>query len=113
MREWDAEVIVEADLARRLIGEQFPELGLRTIKLLGQGWDNTVWRVDDEWTFRFPRRSYAVLGSRTRWPSSPGWQALYRCRFRIRPSSGGRPRSSPGRSMGARSCRGASWPTRT
>jgi len=62
MREWDAEVIVEADLARRLIGEQFPELGLRTIKLLGQGWDNTVWRVDDEWTFRFPRRSYAVPG---------------------------------------------------
>lgn len=29
---------------------------------IGEGWDNTVWLVDDEWVFRFPRRSIVVQG---------------------------------------------------
>jgi aminoglycoside phosphotransferase (APT) family kinase protein len=60
--EWAAEVTVDAALARRLIGDQFPELELRSLSLLGEGWDTTVWLVDDEWVFRFPRRSYPVAG---------------------------------------------------
>lgn len=47
--EWAAEIAVDEALARRLIGEQFPELELRSLSLLGQGWDMTVWLVDDEW----------------------------------------------------------------
>jgi aminoglycoside phosphotransferase (APT) family kinase protein len=62
VREWSAEIIVEERLARRLVGEQFPELGPRSIQLLGEGWDNTVWLVDNEWVFRFPRRATVVLG---------------------------------------------------
>jgi aminoglycoside phosphotransferase (APT) family kinase protein len=62
VREWAAEVTVDAGLARRLIGEQFPELDLVTLELLGEGWDTTVWLVDEEWVFRFPRRSYPVPG---------------------------------------------------
>ena len=62
MPEWSAEVAVDERLARRLIEEQFPELGLRSIRLLGEGWDNTVWLVDGEWVFRFPRRSVVVPG---------------------------------------------------
>jgi aminoglycoside phosphotransferase (APT) family kinase protein len=60
--EWSAEVTVDADLARRLIGEQFPELVLDSLRLLGEGWDNTAWLVDGEWVFRFPRRSVVVPG---------------------------------------------------
>jgi len=62
MREWSAEVTVDAGLAQRLIREQFPELELNSLRLLGEGWDTTVWLVDDRWTFRFPRRSYPVSG---------------------------------------------------
>lgn len=62
MREWAAEVTVDAALARRLIGEQFPEIELRSLELLGEGWDTTVWLVDEKWVFRFPRRSYPVAG---------------------------------------------------
>ena len=62
VREWAAEVTVDEALARRLIGEQFPELEVGSLKLLGEGWDTTVWRVDEEWVFRFPRRSYPVPG---------------------------------------------------
>jgi aminoglycoside phosphotransferase (APT) family kinase protein len=60
--EWEAEVTVDEVLARRLIGEQFPEVELRSLGLLGEGWDNTVWLVDERWTFRFPRRSVVVQG---------------------------------------------------
>jgi aminoglycoside phosphotransferase (APT) family kinase protein len=60
--EWSAEVTVDADLARRLIAEQLPELELSSLRLLGEGWDCTAWLVDDEWVFRFPRRSVVVHG---------------------------------------------------
>ena len=62
MREWAAEVTVDSALARRLIAEQFPEVELRSLELIGEGWDTTVWLVDDEWVFRFPRRPYPVAG---------------------------------------------------
>jgi aminoglycoside phosphotransferase (APT) family kinase protein len=64
VREWSAEVTVDAELATRLIREQFLEVELRSIFLLGEGWDNTMWLVDDEWVFRFPRRSYVLSGIR-------------------------------------------------
>jgi aminoglycoside phosphotransferase (APT) family kinase protein len=58
--EFDPEHVVGPDQARRLIAEQcFPPTSL---SLLGEGWDNTVWLVDDRWAFRFPRRSIALPG---------------------------------------------------
>lgn len=62
MPEWAAEVTVDAALAHGLIAEQFPELELASLELLGEGWDTTVWLVDEQWVFRFPRRSYPVPG---------------------------------------------------
>jgi aminoglycoside phosphotransferase (APT) family kinase protein len=62
--EWSPQIVVDEPLARRLLGEQFPELELASIELVGEGWDNTVWRVDREWVFRFPRREIALPGVR-------------------------------------------------
>lgn len=62
MGEWEAEVVVQPWLARRLIEEQFGELRVQDIELLGIGWDNTVYAVDGRWAFRFPRRQVAVAG---------------------------------------------------
>lgn len=62
MPEWSPEVVVEEDLARRLIREQFPDVEAVALRLLGQGWDNTVWLVDERWTFRFPRRAMVIRG---------------------------------------------------
>jgi aminoglycoside phosphotransferase (APT) family kinase protein len=59
-REWSAEVAIDAALVRRVLGEQFAELELGTVRLLGEGWDNSVWLVDERWVFRFPRREIAV-----------------------------------------------------
>ena len=60
MPEWSAEVTVDEPLARRLIAEQFPDLALDSLTLLGEGWDNTVWLVDAQWVFRFPRRTTSI-----------------------------------------------------
>ncbi|HEU4558308.1 MAG TPA: phosphotransferase [Longimicrobium sp.] len=59
MAEWDAEIVVDPELARALIREQFPALA-RTVEPFGSGWDNTAYLVDGELVFRFPRRSIAV-----------------------------------------------------
>jgi aminoglycoside phosphotransferase (APT) family kinase protein len=62
--EWAPELVVDEELARGLVGEQFPELELGSLELLGEGWDMTVWLVDGDWTFRFPRREFPVAGIR-------------------------------------------------
>jgi aminoglycoside phosphotransferase (APT) family kinase protein len=62
VREWSAEVSVDADIVRRLISGQFPELELCSLSLLAEGWDNAVWVVDERWAFRFPRRTIAIPG---------------------------------------------------
>jgi aminoglycoside phosphotransferase (APT) family kinase protein len=62
VQEWAPEVRVDEALARRLIADQFPEVEQRSFRLLGEGWDNTVWLVDEEWVFRFPRREMVIPG---------------------------------------------------
>jgi aminoglycoside phosphotransferase (APT) family kinase protein len=60
--QWDPEIEVDATLARRLLAEQFPGLASLPIRLLGAGWDNTVYAVGGEWVFRFPRREIVLAG---------------------------------------------------
>jgi aminoglycoside phosphotransferase (APT) family kinase protein len=62
--EWDAEIVVDAPLVNALLGEQFPELDAGSARLLGEGWDNSVWVVEERWAFRFPRREIAIPGVR-------------------------------------------------
>lgn len=62
MAEWSPEHVVDKRLARRLIGEQHPELAGASIEPLGEGWDSTAWLVDGRWAFRFPRRQVVVAG---------------------------------------------------
>jgi aminoglycoside phosphotransferase (APT) family kinase protein len=59
--EWDAEIVVDEQLARRLI-DQFRELTVHSLRSLAEGWDNTVWLADERWVFRFPRRAIVVAG---------------------------------------------------
>ena len=60
MPEWDPDVVIDEALVRALIAEQFPQLDAHSVRLLGEGFDNSVWLVDKEWAFRFPRRAIAV-----------------------------------------------------
>ena len=62
MADWDAEVVVDEELVRALLAEQFPKLDASSARLLGEGWDNSVWVVEEQWAFRFPRRGVALPG---------------------------------------------------
>lgn len=53
---WVAEVDFSPQVARQLLQQQFPELPVEQIILLGVGWDNFAFLVDNEFVFRFPRR---------------------------------------------------------
>ena len=57
---WDAEHIVNDDLALSIIQDQFKDLNAQSIQLLGVGWDNTAYLINDSYVFRFPRRTIAV-----------------------------------------------------
>jgi aminoglycoside phosphotransferase (APT) family kinase protein len=58
---WSPELVVEETLARRLIA-RFPEVELRSLRRLAEGWDNSVWLADERWAFRFPHRAIGVPG---------------------------------------------------
>lgn len=59
-KQWDAEWEVSAEIAHRLISSQFPQLASKRLEKLGHGWDNTVFIVEKEYVFRFPRREIAI-----------------------------------------------------
>ncbi len=60
MPVWDAEISIDEALVRALLTEQFPELDVSSARLLGEGWDNSAWVVEECWVFRMPRRAIAV-----------------------------------------------------
>jgi aminoglycoside phosphotransferase (APT) family kinase protein len=74
--EWDAEVEIDETLVRALLSDQFPDLDASSARLLGEGWDNAVWVVEERWAFRFPRREIAIPGVRRELAVSPLLAAL-------------------------------------
>ena len=53
---WRADIVIDAPLAARLIGAQFPALAKVPVVPFGSGWDNAAFLVGDRAVFRFPRR---------------------------------------------------------
>ena len=45
MNVWDAELVVDERLVRRLL-RRFPELELASVERLAEGWDRSAWLVD-------------------------------------------------------------------
>jgi aminoglycoside phosphotransferase (APT) family kinase protein len=73
--EWSAELVVDEALARRLIA-QFPELRVKSLRRLSEGWDRTVWLADERWVFGFPRRAVVVPGIEREIAFLPGLASL-------------------------------------
>lgn len=69
--QWEPEQIIEPPLALQTIKKQFPELPVKSIRLLGAGWDNTAFIVDENLIFRFPRREIALPLLETEWCALP------------------------------------------
>src|SRR5215216_1736142 len=75
MPVWSPELVVDEPLVRRLV-TQFPELELRSLRRLAEGWDNSVWLVDGRYAFRFPHREVAIPGFRRELEVLPKLPAL-------------------------------------
>jgi len=60
---------VSVDLARRLLGDQFPHLVEQPLRELSRGWDNTILRLGDDLLMRIPHREPAasLIDHEQRW----------------------------------------------
>ena len=57
---WSPEQAIPIEHAGAIIEKQFPELKPAKLQKLGEGFDNSVFMVNDQYVFRFPRRKIAV-----------------------------------------------------
>src|SRR3984957_14532858 len=64
-----AEGEVSADLVRRLLAAQPPDLARLPVEFLANGWDNELYRVGDELVARLPRRAPGaqIIKNEQRW----------------------------------------------
>lgn len=64
-----AEVVLDADLVRRLLADQHPDLADLALHELSSGWDNAIFRLGDELVVRLPRRelSAALVRHEHKW----------------------------------------------
>jgi aminoglycoside phosphotransferase (APT) family kinase protein len=56
MNAWTSDVEIDDAVARRVIGQRFPELQMDSLKHIGTGWDNSAFLVNEQFVFRLPRR---------------------------------------------------------
>ena len=59
-QQWDADIHLTTDDVTRLIEQQFPALAPVQPVQIGIGWDNAAFLVNQQWVFRFPRRTVAA-----------------------------------------------------
>lgn len=57
---WHPDINITVDFAEIIIAKQFPNLAPSKIKCIGEGWDNKVFLVNDQFVFRFPHREIAA-----------------------------------------------------
>jgi len=60
-QEWHPDIDITTTLAKNCIGKQFSALNpITDIKVIGEGWDNKVFLVNNSVIFRFPHREVSI-----------------------------------------------------
>lgn len=64
-----AEIDIDERLVTALLHAQCPQLADQPVRVVGNGWDNTIARVGDAWMARLPRRAAAadLIVNEQRW----------------------------------------------
>ncbi|MGE3919634.1 MAG: phosphotransferase [Gammaproteobacteria bacterium] len=59
--EWHPDIEVDEKLVKHCIEQQFSELmPIKSIRCIGEGWDNKVFLINDKIVFRFPHRKIFI-----------------------------------------------------
>jgi aminoglycoside phosphotransferase (APT) family kinase protein len=59
--QWHADIEVTESIVKTCLQDQFPALApIKSIRCIGEGWDNKVFLINEKIIFRFPRREIAV-----------------------------------------------------
>lgn len=59
-RPWESKNITSAYHAAEIINANISNIKINDIKLLGEGWDNTTWIINNSLCFRFPKHEEAA-----------------------------------------------------
>lgn len=54
---WSADHALDADRVRALLTDHYPDLLVRDVRFLAEGWDSQAFEIDRTWVFRFPKRA--------------------------------------------------------
>ena len=57
---WDPTKVIQIDTVIQILNEQFPNILIKSIEQIGEGFDNTVFILNEEILLRYPRREVAV-----------------------------------------------------
>lgn len=68
---WEPEWALETPVALQLIQTQFPDLHAKEIKLVGTGWNNSAFLINEKYIFRFPRRTVSLPMLEVEWETLP------------------------------------------
>ncbi len=58
---WHNENPLTAQDVQNIIADQFPKLCPVKVKPIGEGWDNTTWKINNQFVFRFPKHNKAAV----------------------------------------------------
>jgi aminoglycoside phosphotransferase (APT) family kinase protein len=59
MHPWHSEKSLSSENVILLLQENIPDLFVDSIQVLGEGWDNTTWLINQQWVFRIPKHQRA------------------------------------------------------
>jgi aminoglycoside phosphotransferase (APT) family kinase protein len=54
---WGADRPLDERLVRALLADRYPDLPVRDVRFLAEGWDSQAFEIDGTWVFRFPKRA--------------------------------------------------------
>jgi aminoglycoside phosphotransferase (APT) family kinase protein len=57
---WATDFSLTPEKVHDIIVANIKDFSIESIELLGEGWDNTLWRVNQIWCFRFPKHAQSA-----------------------------------------------------